>query len=131
MENIKVKIDTKEKFHVITPFGPQFPANLTENIRNMMHEFLESPVKNVILNTENLESMEEPIARCLATLQEDFRGANASFVICCLKPSPRRQLEDLDLLDSLNVTPTESEAWDIVQMEEIERELFGNEMEEE
>jgi hypothetical protein len=24
----------------------------------------------------------------------------------------------------MNVTPTESEAWDIVQMEEIERELF-------
>ena len=26
----------------------------------------------------------------------------------------------------LNVTPTESEAWDIVQMEEIERELLDN-----
>jgi len=30
------------------------------------------------------------------------------------------------LLDLLNVTPTESEAWDIVQMEEIEREMLGN-----
>jgi hypothetical protein len=27
----------------------------------------------------------------------------------------------------MNVTPTESEAWDIVQMEEIERELLDNE----
>jgi hypothetical protein len=26
----------------------------------------------------------------------------------------------------MNVTPTESEAWDIVQMEEIERELLGD-----
>jgi len=25
----------------------------------------------------------------------------------------------------MNVTPTESEAWDIVQMEEMEREMFG------
>jgi hypothetical protein len=27
------------------------------------------------------------------------------------------------ILDDLNTTPTASEAWDIVQMEEIEREL--------
>jgi hypothetical protein len=31
------------------------------------------------------------------------------------------------LLDFLNVTPFESEAWDIVQMEEIERDLLGGE----
>jgi hypothetical protein len=35
-------------------------------------------------------------------------------------------LDELDLTDILNITPTESEAWDIVQMEEIERELLGN-----
>jgi hypothetical protein len=32
-----------------------------------------------------------------------------------------------ELLELLNATPTESEAWDIVQMEEIERELMGGE----
>jgi hypothetical protein len=29
----------------------------------------------------------------------------------------------------MNITPTESEAWDIVQMEEIERELMEGEEE--
>jgi hypothetical protein len=29
----------------------------------------------------------------------------------------------------MNITPTESEAWDIVQMEEIERELLDGEEE--
>ncbi|RYZ15978.1 MAG: anti-anti-sigma factor, partial [Chitinophagaceae bacterium] len=37
------------------------------------------------------------------------------------------QLDGLDLLELMNVTPTESEAWDIVQMEEIERELLDDE----
>jgi len=32
----------------------------------------------------------------------------------------------MELLDFLNHTPTESEAWDIVQMEEIERELLDS-----
>ena len=30
----------------------------------------------------------------------------------------------MEIAEILNITPTESEAWDIVQMEEIERELL-------
>lgn len=127
--NRKVKIDTKEKFHVITPVEPHLSANLTDNLSDMMHQFLENPVKNIVFNAENVESMEKPVADCLAALQGDFQLGNASFVICCLKPAVRSALQEWDILDLLNVTPTESEAWDIVQMEEIERELFGNETE--
>ena len=128
--NRKVKIDTKEKFHVITPVEPHLSANLTDKLSNMMHEFLENPVKNIVFNAENVESMEKAVADCLAALQGDFQTENASFVICCLKPAVRKALMEWGTLEVLNVTPTESEAWDIVQMEEIERELMGNETEE-
>ena len=33
-------------------------------------------------------------------------------------------LEQKELLEFMNVTPSESEAWDILQMEEIEREFL-------
>jgi hypothetical protein len=36
-------------------------------------------------------------------------------------------LNNEELLELFNVTPTESEAWDIVQMEEIEREFMDEE----
>jgi hypothetical protein len=36
------------------------------------------------------------------------------------------KLDEMQLLELMNVTPTESEAWDIVQMEEIERELMND-----
>ena len=36
-------------------------------------------------------------------------------------------LDKTDLLELMNVTPTESEAGDIVQMEEIERDLLDEE----
>jgi hypothetical protein len=36
-------------------------------------------------------------------------------------------LKAIEMDDILNLTPTESEAWDIVQMEEIERELLNGE----
>ena len=38
--------------------------------------------------------------------------------------SGKRCLTNMDGFEVMNVTPTESEAWDIVQMEEIERELM-------
>ena len=50
---------------------------------------------------------------------------NNSFVICEIQPAVSHKLETLELSEVLNITPTESEAWDIVQMEEIERELMS------
>ena len=35
-------------------------------------------------------------------------------------------LDQQGVLEVWNITPTESEAWDIVQMEEIERELLDS-----
>ena len=49
-----------------------------------------------------------------------------SFVICNLQPKVEAVFEKEELIDVMNITPTESEAWDIVQMEEIERELMGD-----
>jgi anti-anti-sigma regulatory factor len=122
---MKVKIDTKEKFHVITPLEAYIPANLTENMRNMMHGFLEKECKNVVFNAENVEKMDDIVADCIAAVQQVFYDQNASFVICCLRPALENMLEDKGYLEFMNVTPSQSEAWDIVQMEEIEREIFG------
>jgi hypothetical protein len=60
-------------------------------------------------------------------LQQEFYEHNRSFVICEMQQNVVDTLEKEELLEVMNVTPTESEAWDIVQMEEIERELLDNE----
>ncbi len=120
---MKVKIDTKEKFHVITPLEANIPANLTENLRDLMHGILEKEVKNLVFNVENVELIDKVAADCIADLSREFYDHNASFVICCV----RTPLETMLKEQGLNITPTESEAWDIVQMEEIEREILGDE----
>ena len=43
-----------------------------------------------------------------------------------MQPAVEQKLEELELLEEMNITPTETEAWDIVQMEEIERELMDD-----
>ena len=127
---MEVKIDTKEKFTVVTPVNPELSANIAAEIALTCSFQLEKEVKNVILNLESVSFVEESAAETLGQLQQKFYENNVSFVICSLQPSVEESFEKLELLELLNVTPTESEAWDIVQMEEIERELLdGDDME--
>ena len=119
------KIDTKEKFTVITPLAPELSANLTEELAQISGDCLQSDIKNVVVNLKNVDSIPETAATNLLTLQQSFYENNNSFVICEMRATVQETIEQLELFESMNVTPTESEAWDIVQMEEIERELMN------
>lgn len=121
------KIDTKEKFHVISLNESQFSANMTDKLRELFTEVTQNDVKHIILNLKTVQSLEQPVALFLADEQQKAYASNRSFVLCEIQPPVKNMLKKLDLLNLLNVTPTESEAWDIVQMEEVERELLGGE----
>ena len=124
---MNVKFDTKEKFHVITPQEHSLSVNMTEEMRSLLLSCLEKPEKNVILSLSQVTELDEAAATLLAEIQQEFYDKKASFVICELKPNVEQWLDEKELLEIMNVTPTESEAWDIVQMEEIERDLMGDE----
>ncbi len=123
---MEVKIDTKEKFTVVTPNRPDLSDNLAEQIVEICLNQLQKPVRNVVLNLSGCQTVEVNAAEKLTLLQQQFYEQSASFVICSLQPKVAETLENMDLLEMLNITPTESEAWDIVQMEEIERELLDS-----
>lgn len=119
------KLETKEKFHVATPETKNLSAALTEQMTTQWKELLHQNVKNLIINMRLVENSDPESLSALLALQQEFNASEASFVVCALSPailSTWKPLEDYDLLNS---TPTESEAWDIVQMEEIERELLN------
>jgi DNA replication initiation complex subunit (GINS family) len=78
-------------------------------------------------NQPLVTTLDKEAAETLVKVQQKFYEGNASFVICELTSEAEAFLDKEDLLELMNVTPTESEAWDIVQMEEIERELLGDE----
>ena len=121
---MKVKIDTKEKFHVITPEEPVLSANMTEELKEMLLPYPEKEIKNVVLKLGQVKEIDKNTAETIFNLQQTFYDKKASFVICEMQKPVEEFFEQLELLDVLNFTPTESEAWDIVQMEEIEREFL-------
>ena len=123
---MQVKIDTKERFHVIVLEEPILSANIAAELTQLASAYLESEVKNVVLKLPSTTAVEEEGAEELVRLQQNFYENNASFVICELQLEIEDKLDEMELLEIMNVTKTESEAWDIVQMEEIERELMDD-----
>jgi anti-anti-sigma regulatory factor len=123
---MKFKIDTKEKFTIITPFYENSSDKLTAEINELLLSYLQKAVKNIVLNLKNVDDISEQIAAQLAETQQAFYDNNASLVMCELQPEIEKKLETLDVIDLMNITPTESEAYDILQMEEIERELMDD-----
>ncbi len=121
---MNVKTDTKEKFHAITVSEPSLSATMTEELDNCLLPYLQNDVKNLVLIAKEIQSIDIAAAEKLANIQQKFYENNASFVICELQKQVEEFLDQQGLLEIMNVTPTQSEAWDIVQMEEIEREFL-------
>ncbi len=123
---MNVKIDTKERFTVITPEDDHLPVNMTEELKQLLLSYLQKDIPHVVLNMNAVQSVDEEMAENIAAVQKQFYEKNCSLVICNLQKNVEQLLEQKELLELMNVTPSESEAWDILQMEEIERELLGD-----
>lgn len=124
---MNVKLDTKEKFTVITPVEAHLSVNMTAELNQLLLAYLQKDIPHVILKMDAVQTVDEQMAENIAQVQSKFYEQDCSFVICNLQKDVVQLLEQKELLEMMNTTPSESEAWDIVQMEEIERELMRGE----
>ena len=120
------KIDTKEKFTVLSLLDPILSSNLVPELNDLVKKLGTNSPKNLVLNLEAVKDWDLSIMELLAQHQEVFYDNNSSFVICCLSDDLQSALDATEFGEVMNLTPTETEAWDIVQMEEIERELLDS-----
>ena len=120
------KIDTKEKFAVLSLLDPILSSNLVPELNDLIKNLGLTSPKNLVLNLAAVKDWDLSIMALLAKHQEVFYDNNTSFVLCCLSDDLQNALDMTEFGEMMNLTPTESEAWDIVQMEEIERELLDS-----
>ena len=120
------KIDTREKFTVITPLSDCFSDSLTADFIKHLQSFLEKQI-SLILNFKNVNTINERFIQQIAAYKNEFYTKNLSFVLCDLSKQLMQLIKQLTTEEELNITPTENEAWDIIQIEEIERELTNDE----
>lgn len=122
---MKLKIDTKEKFTVLTPEESFISANMTEDFESICGN-ASYKIPHIVVNMKMVEIIDEEAAEKFSQIQKQFYEKNKSMVICELQKEVEKVFVKLELIDLMNITPTESEAWDILQMEEIERELLND-----
>ena len=123
---MKVNFDTKEKFTVITPLEPNIYDNMADELLKHIDTCGNSEPFNIVINLKQVKYIDNVVAEQIMQKQQFFYENSRSFVVCEVGEEVDAILEKLELADVMNITPTESEAWDIVQMEEIERELLDD-----
>lgn len=122
---MNVKIDTKEKFIVLTPEAEKISANMTAELEKLAgYATAERP--HLVINLVQVKEIDAAAARKLAELQQLSYEKDHSFVVCEMQDAVEDIFDREELTNVMNITPTESEAWDILQLEEIERELMGD-----
>ena len=120
---MKVKIDTKEVFHVITIDEKELSANMAAALIQIIVEKQGEDLKNLVLSFKEVQTIDPIFKDVMERISRDQYEQQKSFVVCELSSKLKDQLKIDSEFEGFHVTPTESEAWDIVQMEEIEREL--------
>lgn len=120
------KLETKEKFQEIQLNEEHLTANMTDILQQMLYDVMKKNPKNVILSLKSVKKIDLPFAQALTSLQLNFYENQASFIICEMSSELEDALDEAEILETMNCAPTLSEAWDLVQMEEIERELLSD-----
>ena len=123
---MQYKTDLKEKFTVVTFLDTSLTSNSVPEINELTQKMLSQSPKNLVINCGQVKQWDPSIIAVLANAQEQFYDNNASFVICALSDTLQNSIDNSEYAEMMNLTPTETEAWDIVQMEEIERELLDS-----
>lgn len=121
------KTDTKEKFSVLSVESAHLTANLAAELLNHIRETAAQPPHNVILKLDGVGKLDREVAEALSVLRQELYENQRSFVVCCLQEAVTADVTGWEMEEALNLVPTESEAWDIVQMDEIEREFLAGE----
>lgn len=120
---MNVKIDTKEIFYVISITEEKLSANMAVELIKLVTEKQKEANKSIILDFTALVEIDKDAIDLLVKWHEKIYQDKKSLVIFGLSNPVKSALDEAGLLELVNHTPTESEAWDIVQMEEIVREL--------
>ena len=120
---MNVKIDTKEIFYVISITEEKLSANMAVELIKLVTEKQKEANKSIILDFTALAEIDKEAIDLLVKWHEKIYQDKKSLVIFGLSNPVKSALDEAGLLELVNHTPTESEAWDIVQMEEIVREL--------
>ncbi len=124
---MEFKIDTKDAFTIIMPVNESISAKMTGALREKCMEMRQSGSRNFIIDLQHANEIDKEAISELVTLHEESYSLDQSLVFTGISKAvmPVLKEEEQDLL--INIAPSMAEAVDIISMEILERDLFGEE----
>lgn len=124
---MEFKIDTKSSYILITPVSNHLDANLTAGLRQKCRELTENGRNNFVIDLHNCLDCNKNAFTGLGELHEDCYSNEQSLVFTNIQNDVLQSLKAEEMDTALNIAPSLVEAVDIVSMEVLERDLFGEE----
>ncbi len=122
---MEFKIDTKPTYSIITPIDAHIDANMTAALSQKCDELAKSGSTNYIIDLQHCTVADNTAFDDLVQMHENCYNNSQSLVFTGLQDGVLQQLQAQELDMVLNVAPKMIEAVDIVSMEILERDLFG------
>ena len=124
---MEFKFDTKPTYMVVTPVSAALDANLAVGLQQKMSELLGKGNNNYVVDLQHCVTTENANLDILAQIHDECYSNGNSLVYTGLQEDVLNALRDKELDESVNIAPTMQEAVDIISMEILERDLFGEE----
>lgn len=124
---MEFKIDTKSTYILITPVFNDLNAAFVSALRQKSRELSENGRNNFIIDLHNCLEADPKSFTGLVEMHEDCYSNEQSLVFTNIQPAVLQALKEEEMDTAINIAPTLIEAVDIVSMEVLERDLFGEE----
>ncbi len=120
---MKFEIEDKDKVTVIKTKVEKLDAIHAPELKSEIVMLNKEGKKNIIMDLSETRYIDSSGLSAVLVANRLCRDSNGSFVICGLQPSVQKLITISQLDPILKITPTQTEAIDLVYMEEVEREL--------
>lgn len=128
IRRMQFKIDTKEKILIFRLEEAGLDAKMAADFENTVLAAPGLEGSNLILDLHSLQSADPEALKAIFTVYQQRYNQGLSAAVAGLNKVLTAQLSD-QYPEMLNIVPTESEAIDMVMMEDFERELdLGDEL---
>lgn len=120
---MKFEIDNKEKVSVVATRVEKLDALNAPELKSEFVVLNKSGVKNIVLDMSTTRYCDSSGLSAVLVANRLCRENNGSFVLCGLQDTVKKLISISQLDSVLKITPTVTEAIDLVYMEEVERDL--------
>lgn len=123
MPSMNFVADQKEKLVYITSNVEKLDALCAPELKSELVLQNRAPQRNIIVDLSATKYIDSSGLSALLVGQRLCRDANGTFVVCGLQETVKKLISISQLDSVFKITPTLSEAIDLVYMEEVEREI--------